>query len=163
MRQSLAASLISAMGMFFLSLFILHETSSMSPAAAVFPRILSKALSGFSLMLIISAVWTHIRTKKPQIEKAAPPVEASRNRLNILKEAYPFLIIVFCVFFMTFFSSLGFEISAFGVMFATMLLIDRKQAFRKFYYALIIPALLVLLFKLGIGLRLPLFIDRFFE
>ena len=162
-QRSFAASLLSGAAMLSLSVFVLHQTSTMSPGAATFPQLLGQVLAGFSLLLIASAIWTHIWRKKPRVEEIKPLIEPSHSGLKIMHEVYPFGIIVFCILFMVAFNRIGFELSAFGVMFATMLLIDRREALRKFYYALLTPAFLILIFKFGVGLRLPLLIHKLFE
>jgi hypothetical protein len=43
-----------------------------------------------------------------------------------------------------------------------MILINPKEGFRKYYIALLIPFLLILLFKFGLNLRIPLLAEQFF-
>ena len=146
-----------------LAIFVLHQTSTMSRESATFPRLLSIALAGFSILFIIQSLWKQSKRKRPSHEKMKSsdrPVDGSKASLQ---EIYPFAITVFCIIFLMAYTRIGFELSAFGLVFATMLLIHRKEALRKFYSAIIIPAVLVLIFKIGVGLRLPLVLEKFFQ
>ena len=64
---------------------------------------------------------------------------------------------------MVFFDRIGFELSAFLVMFAVMLLMDAKEALRKVYISVATPLALILIFKVGMGLRIPLLIQNLME
>lgn len=141
-----------------LAIYCLHhiEAAELSFGAADFPRLLSFALIGLSFLLIGITVYNDFKALKKQ------PAAPVRNA-PFKKELYPFLIIVFCVFFMIFFDRIGFELSAFLVMFAVMLLMDVKEAIRMIYLPVAVPLLLILIFKVGMGLRIPLLIQNVME
>jgi hypothetical protein len=161
MRQPLAANMLSGLAMVALALFCLHqvEAAEIGAGAADFPRLLSFALIGLSVLLMGHTTYTYLRTRTKQ-----PAVTARKQKAAPFKEElYPFLIVVFCIFFMLFFDRIGFELSAFLVMFAVMLLMDAREALRKIYISLATPLALILIFKVGMGLRIPLLIQNLME
>jgi len=161
MRQPLPANIISGLAMVALALFCLHqvEASEIGAGAAVFPRLLSFALIGLSALLMGNTIYTYLRTRTKQPEVAARKQKAAPFK----EDLYPFLIVTFCIFFMALFDRIGFELSAFLVMFAAMLLMDAKEALRKIYIAMVAPLVLILIFKVGMGLRIPLLIQNVME
>jgi len=165
-RDKITGNLISGGAMFGLSIFILQQTSSFSSQAATFPRLLSFVLLALSTLFIASTIWGYIKNKK-SFTKESEVVDSdevsSLKWSEIIKEVYPFSIIILCILFITALNTIGFELSASILILATMALIDRKEAVRKFYIALIVPVVLILIFKFGIGLRLPLLLQKFFE
>jgi len=162
-QQNITGDIISAIAMCGLSVFVLHQTSTMSPESATFPRLLGIALAGFSGLFIILSLWNYMKSKRPQHEKIKSSSRPLWGSKGSLQEIYPFAITVFCIMFLIAYNRIGFELSAFGLVFAAMLLIQRKEALHKFYYAIIIPAVLVLIFRIGVGLRLPLVLEKFFQ
>jgi Na+/melibiose symporter-like transporter len=165
-QENIVGNLISGGAMFSLSIFIFQQVSSFSPKAATFPKMLSFVLLVLSLMFIASTLWKFAVHKKA-LPKVTEEVDSERvstsKRLEIITEVYPFSIIILCIFFITALNKIGFEISASILILATMALIDRKEAVRKFYVALIVPVALILIFKFGVGLRLPLLLQKLFE
>lgn len=161
MPQTLSANILPGLAMVALAIFCLYQiqASELSSGAADFPRLLSFVLGGLSSLLIGITLYNYVRTLKKQ-----PAVAARKRKTTPFKEElYPFLIIFFCIFFMVFFDRIGFELSAFLVMFAVMLLMDAKKALRKIYLAVVTPLALILIFKVGMGLRIPLLIQNFIE
>jgi len=161
MRQPLAVNIISGLAMVALSIFCLHqiEASEISAGATDFPRLLSFTLIGLSALLIGHTIYNYLRSVKNKHVVSARKQKAAPFK----EELYPFLIVVFCIFFMVFFDRIGFELSAFLVMFAVMLLMDAKEALRKVYISVATPLALILIFKVGMGLRIPLLIQNLME
>lgn len=165
-QENIVGNLISGGAMFSLSIFIFQQASSFSPKAATFPKMLGFVLLVLSLMFIASTIWKFVKNKN-SFSKESELVDSgkvsSSKKSEIITEVYPFSIIILCIFFITALNKIGFEISASILILATMALIDRKEAVRKFYVALIVPAVLILIFKFGVGLRLPLLLSKLFE
>lgn len=148
-----------------LTFFILYQTSTMKPESALFPRMLSYILLALSLSLILLKFFKNIslfnKDRKMISEEKIRIKKVTHKNRKIIHEIYPFFIILFCILFLWGYDRIGFDLSAFGITFATMILIDHKEAFRKFYFAIIIPLILILIFNIGLGLRMPLFIEKF--
>lgn len=147
-----------------LAFFILYQTSAIRPESALFPKMLSYFLLALSFSLILlkffSSISNLIKNKKTGVEEGR--IRGKIKDQKYIYEIYPFFIILFCILFLLGCERIGFDLSAFGIILATMLLINRKEAFRKFYFAIIIPLVLILIFKTGLNLRIPLFIEIFF-
>jgi hypothetical protein len=71
----------------------------------------------------------------------------------------PLIAVFLCILFLFMFTRAGFELSAFGLIFSIMLIIEWRLAFKKIYIAVLTPALLILIFYFGLKLRLPLLIS----
>jgi hypothetical protein len=164
-KQDLAERVITGMAMLGLGLFSLHHLSNLdiSPGAKSFPQIIGLVLAVLSLMLIASTIWTYIRSKSSRAEKIVSNGSSSRLSHQIASEIYPFITSVLAILFLLSFDWIGFEISGFALMFAIMLIINRKEAIGKIYYAVATPAILILIFKMGMKIRLPLLLQQFFE
>ena len=167
-QQQILANIISAVVMCGLAIFVFLQAASLGEGAALFPRLLSGVLAFFSILLIITSVWNYHKDKQRHSEEALPQKPETAENISgksaeRLKELYPFSITLLCMLFLFAYNRIGFELSAFGLMFATMLLIQYKFALHKFYYAIIIPVILILVFKVGVDLRLPLLIERLFQ
>ena len=158
-QEKIGGNLIAGGTMLCLAAFILHQVSSFSPGAATFPRLLSLLLLGFSLLFILSTLWKFAMSRK-SIDSGT---EAITSGSKVSKEPYPFIIIIYCILFISFLNEIGFELSACCLILATMALIDRNQVKRSFYLAFLVPAVLILIFKLGIGLRIPLLFQKLIE
>lgn len=149
-----------------LAFFILYQTSAIKSEAALFPKMLSYGLLVLNFSLIILKFFTSasnsIKNKKIRTKEKRIAEKITDKGQKYTYEIYPFFLILFCILFLIGFDLIGFDLSAFGIIFATMLLINYKKAFHKFYFAIIIPLALILILKVGLGLRIPLFIERFF-
>lgn len=148
-----------------LAFFILYQTSTMRPESALFPKMLSYFLLVLNLYLILLKFFSNISkfNEKKKISTQEREIKKEIKDQRYTYEIYPFFIILFCILFLLGCERIGFDLSAFGIIFAIMLLINRKEAFRKFYFAIIIPLILILIFKVGLNLRIPLFFEKFFD
>lgn len=162
-QVNIIGNLISYFSFCCLGFFIVYLSSSIRAESALFPLILSYLLILFNLGLIVNSTleWlSQKNTGKLLNEKNEIDNIAKKNQ-GLSYEIYPFIAIVLCIFFILGFENIGFDISAFILTFTMMVLINSKEGFRKFYIALFIPFILILLFKIGLNLRIPLFIERF--
>ena len=158
-KEKIGGDLIAGGMMICLASFILHQASSFSPGAAKFPRFLSLLLLGLSVLFILSTLWKFAKSRK--IINSGTEAFASRSKFSL--EFYPFIIIILCILFISILNKIGFELSACCLILATMAIIDRKQVKRSFYLAFLFPAVLILIFKFGIGLRIPLLFQKLIE
>ena len=162
-QVNIIGNLISYFAFCCLGFFIVYLSSSIREGSALFPLILSYLLILFNLGLIVSNLlgWFSKKNKRKLLneKKRIDGIVASHQDLS--HEIYPFIVIMLCIFFILGFENIGFDISAFLLTFITMILINPKEGFRKFYIALFIPFILILIFKIGLNLRMPLFIERF--
>jgi len=162
-QVNMVGNLISYFAFCCLGFFIIYLSSSMKAESVLFPLILSYMLILFNLGLIFANPLERAFQKNKQ--RLFGKKEEIENISNINRkpfyEIYPFFVIMFCILFIVGFEKIGFDLSAFMLTFATMILINSKEGFRKFYIALIIPLILILLFKFGLNLRMSLFIERF--
>ncbi|GAH42300.1 unnamed protein product [marine sediment metagenome] len=135
----------------------------MKAESALFPLILSYMLILFNLGLIFVNLskWVFQKNKLKLVSKKEEVENILNTNRKSFYEIYPFIAIVFCILFIMGFEKIGFDLSAFMLTYATMILINPKEGFRKFYIALFIPLILILLFKIGLNLRMPLFIEHF--
>jgi len=147
-----------------LAFFILYKTSAIKPESALFPKMLGYVLLVLNFPLILLKFFPNISnpTKNKKTETEEKRIRGRIKDQKYISEIYPFFIILFCILFLLGCERIGFDLSAFGLILATMLLINREEAFRKFYFAIIIPLVLILVFRTGLGLRIPLFIEKFF-
>jgi magnesium-transporting ATPase (P-type) len=148
-----------------LGFFVIYQSLSIKAASALFPILLSVSLIIFNLLTLILRIFFRKSTTKNKQEvagKSAKQEESLVEKKKLNYEIFPFIAIVFCLLFIVGFQKIGFDISAFLLTFATMILINPKEGFRKYYIALLIPFLLILLFKFGLNLRIPLLAEQFF-
>lgn len=147
-----------------LAFFILYQTSAIRPESALFPKMLGCVLLALNFFLILPKFFLNtsnlIKNKKTGTEERR--IRGKIKNQKYIYEIYPFFIILFCILFLLGCERIGFDLSAFGIILATMLLINREEAFSKFYFAIIIPLVLILIFRTGLGVRIPLFIEKFF-
>ena len=86
------------------------------------------------------------------------------NIFNLKKyTVVPILIFIICYLFVFTYPRIGFELSGFLLVFSIMILINRKEAIKKFYIAILIPSFFLLIFKVGLKLAIPLTIEIFFK
>ncbi|MBV1866643.1 MAG: tripartite tricarboxylate transporter TctB family protein [Marinosulfonomonas sp.] len=126
--------------------------------AATYPRLLCFAMAILGVLLGVSA-WLSNRQTKPATAKTIPQAEKPTSNWLLLVPAA--LVLVAAMFILTV-PWVGFDIGLIGVMFAAALIVDRTEALRKLYLIILVPTVLILLFRFGVGLRIPLTIDRFF-
>jgi hypothetical protein len=127
-------------------------TSGMTPGAELFPRIMAGGLAIFGIAEL-TLQFVKIRRddyKKNKIQLT----DFSLIRKSFLSMgAFLCLIILFYVFL----PFVGFPITSIIFMFISMVLIGGKMALRKSLIALLVPALLILVFQYGLDVRLPSF------
>jgi len=162
-QVNIIGNLISYFAFCCLGFFIVYLSSSIRAESALFPLILSYLLILFNFYLMVNSIlgWFSKKNKGNFLNEKKKIGSIITGRQSMSHEIYPFITVMLCIFFILGFENIGFDISAFFLTFVTMILINPKEGFRKFYIALFIPFLLILLFKIGLNLRIPLFIERF--
>ncbi|MCK5767812.1 MAG: tripartite tricarboxylate transporter TctB family protein [Candidatus Atribacteria bacterium] len=162
-KVNIMGNLISYFAFCCLGFFIVYLSLSIRAESALFPLVLSYLLILFNLGLIVNNIlgWYSKKNKEKYLNEKGKIDNTTKINKNISYEIYPFIAIILCIFFIIGFEKIGFDLSAFMLTFTVMILINSKEAFRKFYIALIIPAILILIFKIGLNLRMPLFIEFF--
>ncbi len=150
------------LGFIILGLFIIWQSSDLRSASALFPRLLSYLI----LLLSVTLLFLNFIHKKNLLteEKSESPkkTEIKPKKDPLYFELIPLVIIFFCILFLLLFQNIGFDISAFITIFAIMVFMNKKEGLQKYYLAILIPLVIILLFKYGLNLRLPLFIEKFF-
>ena len=131
-----------------LSVLIFLGTTDMTPGAELFPRIMAGGLALFGVIELIREIIAMRRTKR-----TAEKMSATTLKSAIYMGAFFLLVIGFFVAF----PFIGFEITSVAFMLATMVLLGGKKALRKWPVAILVPALLVLVFRVGLDIRLPSF------
>lgn len=161
-QENIVGNTVSYIAFCCLGIFVIYLASSMRIASALFPIILSITLIIFNLSLIFKTFLKWISDRKILFKKKGKEEKITSIREKTLFEIFPFITIIFCSLFVVGFEKIGFDISAFLLAFAIMILINPKEGFRKFYIALLIPFLLIVLFKVGLNVRMPLLIEKLF-
>jgi hypothetical protein len=127
-------------------------TSDMTPGAELFPRIMAGGLALFGIVeltLMITRYWQE-KHKNKQLQLTDP----FTTRKSFLYMGAFFLLVIL------FFGALpyaGFALTSAVFMFVSMLLIGGKKALRKWFLALLVPAIIILAFQYGLDVRLPSF------
>lgn len=162
-QVNMIGNLISYFVFCCLGFFIVYLSSSIRAESALFPLILSYLLILFNLGLIVNNTlgWLSQKNKGKLLNEKKEMDNIAKKNQGFSYEIYPFIAIILCIFFIIGFEKIGFDLSAFMLTYATMILINPIEGFRKFYIALFIPLILILLFKIGLNLRMPLFIEFF--
>ena len=158
MNRKILHNLISAAIFIVLFIVVRFFTSSLDPDSSLFPRMASWVMVVLSFGLIGQSLWVQQREKR----RASDKERLSEASIGFRQRVYPFVVVVFCILFLISFNIIGFELSSALLMFMIMLLLDWKKGLRKFYFALAVPAVFILIFKVGLKLRIPLLLDRIF-
>ncbi len=154
------------LGFVLLGLIVLNQSSNLRVASALFPQLLTYLM--FFLCFLL--VYFNFKSRKElQIEKTEKKKENITNKSNIkvkkinnYYEFYPIILVLICVLFLIGFQYIGFDLSSFIAMLVIMLFMNKKEALGKLYLAILVPFAIVLLFKYGLNLRLPLLIEKMF-
>jgi len=166
MKDQIYKSFIPGIASLGLSLYVWLYISDLGEGAAAIPGLIAIVLAILSLLLIISGIKEYNQLNKEYTQERQSADQDKGKFTSLKMELYPFTLIIVCIVFLLLFDSVGFDIGAAVLLFAAMLLIDAKEAVRKFYLVILIPLVLVLIFKFGLSLRLPLFFQdlvyRFF-
>jgi len=158
MDRKILHNLVSAVALLGLVVMVHFFTRSVDSESSIFPRMVSWVLAGLSFGMIGQSFREYQLEKK----KSSRIRHQSNAVIRVHQRVYPFIVVVFCVLFLISFKVIGFELSAVLLMFMIMLLLDWKKGLRKFYFALAVPVVFILIFRVGLKLRIPLFLDRFF-
>lgn len=160
--NSLDKNLLSHLAFCVIAIFIYIISFNIAPASSMFPRLLSIIIFSLNAFLI-GQYFYYFFTKKSK--------EITQNRKDYWKNIFtlkkytvvPILIFIICYLFVFTYPRIGFELSGFLLVFSIMILINGKEAIKKFYIAILIPSFFLLVFKVGLKLAIPLTIEIFFK
>lgn len=160
--NTLDKDLLSYFAFCAIAIFIYIMSFTIKPNSAMFPRLLSIIIFSLNAFLIGQYFYYFFTRKEKEI---------IQNRKNYWKNIFnlekytvvPILIFIICYLFVFAYPRIGFELSGFLLVFSIMILINKKEAIKKFYFAILIPLLFLLIFKVGLKLAIPLTIEIFFK
>jgi len=160
--NTLDKNLLSYFVFCIIAIFIYIRTFDMTPSSSMFPRLLSIFI--FSLNAFLIGQYFYYSSKRNEKEIIQNRKNYWKNIFNLKKyTVIPILVFIICCLFVFAYPRIGFELSAFLLVFSIMLLINRKEAIKKFYFAILIPLLFLLIFKVGLNLAVPLTVEIFFK
>jgi len=146
-----------------IAIFILIESSHMNPNSAMFPRLLSMVMLGLNLFLI-AQYFFHFFHKRARKETIYYKKIHWGNLSNFKKyDIHPLFVFILCFLFIIAYNRIGFELSAIFLAASIMLSINKKEAIKKLYFAILIPLFFLLIFKVGLHLRIPLLMEKYFQ
>lgn len=127
---------------------VFYLTGEMSSGAELFPRITAFGLAFFGIVELILSL-----SRKDSMEK---PIKKENNQHLVRKSVlYMLVFFLLVIFFFLCFPLIGFEVSAIGFMLIAMVLLGGRKTLRLWPVAILIPLLLVLVFRGGLDVRLP--------
>ena len=150
---------IGGVALLLLSGLVFVLSFELDPNSRVFPMVISLALGAASLIGVVKGALV-VKKGKPRLEVAETP---PASRLSIRATLVPLIVSGFCLLFILTFQRIGFEISAICLVFFIMLMMNRREALRQIHVAIAIPMLLLLIFVLGLNLRIPLLLKELFK
>ena len=163
-KETLDKTILSNFAFCIIAIFIYIKSFNIPLGPAMFPKLLSIFLFGLNTFLIIQHFIIFIRRNTREITPTQNKKNDWKNIFNLKKYTLiPILVFILCCLFVFSYSRIGFELSAFLLVFSIMLLINRREAVRKFYLAILIPLIFLLIFKFGLSLAIPLTIDIFLK
>jgi len=158
LKKELYIELIVGLGIVVFSSMMVKYSMRIESNASVFPFYISVLLLIFTGVFIIQK--TLIIIQKQNSSKEPFIKVQDIGRLDQFKSVVsPMVATLLCLLFIWAFPIIGFEISAFLLMFLIMLSINYKEAISKIWIPLLIPILLILIFRLGLHIRIPLALD----
>lgn len=160
--NTLDKNLLSHFAFCAIAIFIYIMSFSIKPDSAMFPKLLSIIIFSLNVFLIGQYFYYFFTENEKEI---------TQNRKNYWKNIFnlkkytvvPILIFIICFLFVYAYPRIGFELSGFLLVFSIMILINGKEAIKKFYIAILIPSFFLLVFKVGLNLSIPLTIEIFFK
>lgn len=145
-------------GIFFLvfCIFLYFKNIKLSADSRLFPGIIIWALALCSISLIVKALYNrYLNKKKSRIghnnKKRKPIFTREMLKYEFLPIVFYLLVIIFIILL----PLIGFEFAAFIFMVTGMWLINKEQLKRSYYLTVLIPAILVFLFRVMLNISLP--------
>jgi hypothetical protein len=162
MIKKLFMELFIGLGIMMVSGWVIFYSSNIEAKAANFPFYISILLFGLGAILVVRDLIT-IYQKKNLVNKLADIYNTDTPAIfDLLKtELLPYSITALCLLFIWALPVVGFEISAFCLIFAVMILIKSKVTLSTILLSLIVPALLIIIFRLGLNIRIPLALEMY--
>ncbi len=139
------------------SIMVFIYSFSIEQKASTFPKFISLALAFFSGLIFIRNIYSLIRKDENHADDTR---KTEQNVKSLKNDLYPLLVSGLCMIFVLLYPVIGFEISAFLLLFITMAIIDLKEAIRKIYISIMVPAALIAIFYYGLKLRIPLLFEN---
>ena len=131
-----------------LSAAIFFWTEGMTPGADLFPRIMAGGLALFGIVELILAAGRMSQTEKQ-------PIDSTTKTLIQKSVIYMGAFFLLVIGFLVAFPLIGFEIAAVIFMLIAMMLLGGRSSLRKWPVAILVPAILFLVFRVGLEVRLP--------
>jgi len=155
-------NLLSHFAFCVIAIFVYIISFNIAPASSMFPRLLSIII--FSLNAFLIGQYFYYFLTENEKEVTQDRKKYWENIFNLKKyTVIPILIFIICYLFVFAYPRIGFELSGFLLVFSIMILINGKEAIKKFYIAILIPSFFLLVFKVGLNLAIPLTIEIFFK
>ena len=159
-KEKLFMELFIGLGIMLISGWVIFYSSNIEAKAANFPFYISILLFALGAILVVRDLIT-IYQKKNLVNKHADIYNAP-SIFDLLKtELLPYSITALCLLFIWALPVVGFEISAFCLIFAVMILIKSKVTLSTILLSFIVPALLIIIFRLGLNIRIPLALEMY--
>ena len=125
-------------------------TRDMTPGAELFPRIMA---GGLALFGIVELVLSFLKMQQKETKQSKTKhIDKSLAKKSLL---YMVSFFVLILIFLVTLPYAGFALISISFMFVSMLLIGGKKALSKWPVALLVPVVLILVFKYGLDVRLP--------
>jgi len=165
MKEKILIDILMGIGLCVFSISVFIFSFSLEEKARVFPVVITFALALFSGLIIFKNIYLFaLNSKKKSTDTTAGAPDKTKGIVkSVQKNLYPLLISGLCMTFVLLFPKIGFEISAFSLLFITMAIINIKEAIRKIYIAIVVPAVLIAIFYYGLKLRIPLLLENIFR
>jgi hypothetical protein len=137
---------------------------SLEKKAGMFPIFITLGLVFFSGLSVVRNIYLLALKGENKSENIRSGASERMSQIvkSLKNDLYPLLVSGLCMIFVLLYPVIGFEISAFMLLFFTMAIIDLKEAIRKIYISIIVPAALIAIFYYGLKLRMPLLFDNIF-
>lgn len=129
-------------------ILIFWWTRDMTPGAETFPRIMAGGLFAFGIVELILSILRMSSKSKTEV--------SGKNNEQLGKSViYMGAFFLLVVAFFLALPHIGFEIAAVIFMLLAMILLGGKSSLRKWPIAFLVPAMLLLVFRFGLDVRLP--------
>jgi hypothetical protein len=135
-------------------------TTEMTPGAELFPRIMAATLGGFGAVELLRSRFSSRGREAagaagPESGAVSHETNGSSRQLARRSAMHMGAFFLLVIAFLALFPVAGFEIAAFLLMLGGMVLLGGLQALRLWIVAIAVPLVLVFIFRLGLGVRLP--------
>ncbi len=163
MKKKLYVELLIGLGMIALSIWIIYFSMEIEAKAANFPLYISILLLVFGgIFSLQSLIKIFRKARKLDISPEKIYMDKTKIFELLIAELLPYGATILCLLFIWAFPIVGFELSAFCLVFLIMISIKPKVATSTILVSLVVPIILILIFRLGLNIRIPLALDMYF-